>query len=80
MKQTKKNLYPNLDNLIIGLSHQDYALLAICCYFWDIKEWVYYKREGKYSLLMHAFLPCLLFFLSTSLFIFFSVISFCFLP
>ena len=62
------------------MHYRGWAQMAICCYFWDFKEWVYYKREGKYSPLMHAFLPCLLFFLSTSLFIFFSVISLYFLP
>ena len=48
--------------------------MATCCCFWDFKEWVYYKREGKDGylllLLMHAFLPCLLSFLSTSPFLF----------
>lgn len=50
--------------------------MAICCCFWDLKEWVCYKREGKDSPLMHIFfLPCLLSFLSMSLFLFFFVIS-----
>ena len=64
---------PQLGHLAIGLGQQSctFFRMGLDGYFlfcWDFKERVYYKREGKDSLLMHAFLPCFLPFFLISLF------------
>ena len=69
----QRELEPQLGQPYNRLSHQicafwgigkDGYLLLLC----DFKEWICCKRDGKGSLLMHAFMLCLLSFLFTLLF------------